>query len=68
MIVKVQMPLGGSATSEALVYDEKRSFLLFVPITDSLKDMMDDEVKKFFHAKKVGKELKLIKEAPWQEW
>lgn len=70
MIVKVQMPLmSNKVEAQAFVYDEKREFETFIPITKTILKYMDGEPKKYFEAHiKNGDELVFDKEIPWQDW
>jgi hypothetical protein len=72
VIVKVQLPLGGSE-KRALIYDEKASFgYVFVDVDDELRRKMGDAYKKFFEASLVyenGEPVVLLGgESEWQEW
>lgn len=46
-IVKLQIPLNTGAT-EAVIYDEKKQFMMFVPLTKEIMEVMQDTVKKYF--------------------
>lgn len=52
MIVKVQAPLGGNATSQYLIYDKDRSINTMWDIGTSavLDELMDGYAKRYFHA------------------
>lgn len=50
MIVKIQMPLGGSDLTQALAYNRSREIQGFIPITDEIIATMEGEPKKFFEA------------------
>lgn len=73
-IVKVQLPIGGNAKAEALVYNEDRSVEGLLTITDSLEKAMAGRPKKFFFAYLVGSTsnpeliVDVHREAPWQDW
>lgn len=74
-IVKVQLPIFSSdSDSEALVYDEGRTFVEQMPLPKKAKDMMKGEPKSFWWAmnvydkKRNGYWLELLELAPWQDW
>lgn len=70
MIVKVQLPLAGSGPTmrPVLVYNESRSIEALIPLTSDLLEVMNGELKAFFHAHMEGTNLFLDDPAPWQEW
>lgn len=71
MIVKVQIPVvTNDPNAMALVYNEDRSFDVFMPITKDLKKAMGDNKKQYFHAEydKKNNNTILKGKAPWQSW
>lgn len=71
MIVKVQIPLKSLLKfPKAMVYNQDRTFDVFMEITDELLKVMGDEVKMFFHADYDGETHNTIlgNVAPWQDW
>ncbi len=70
-IVKVQVPLATNADEPlALVYDENRTFDVYMRITDGLLEVMKGRPKAFFYATYDKKNNNTIigKEAKWQNW
>lgn len=67
-IVKIQLPIGGTANLGALVYNRDRTIHSFVPVDDDLLAMMDGEPKKFFYMQRVNDREVCFSEAPWQDW
>lgn len=70
LIVKVQVPLSTNMPGNpvALVYNEDRSIDLTSLIDNELKKKMRSAYKLYFFAEHVGEELRLLEEAPPQEW
>lgn len=70
-IVKVQMSLF-SSTGEAnvLIYNKEREDRYEGPPTKSMIKKMGKEYKKYFWAaiSEISREVRLLKEAPWQDW
>ena len=66
IIVKVQLPLN-DPTLDALIYDEERSWQLFVPV-EHVEGLMRGRPKVFFQARIVEDKLLLGDEAPEQDW
>lgn len=67
MIVKVQLPI---VTTEpfALVYNRSRGFTANMRLTPELDKALKGRFKSFWYAKLKGKELELLRPAPWQDW
>ena len=72
-IVKVQLPLNEGNRS-ILVYNKDRSRMGIVPVSKSLGDLLNNQVKSFWHAEWHQGDLpqegtyELIEPAPWQDW
>jgi hypothetical protein len=69
-IVKVQMPIASNHDEpEVMVYNEDRSVMQQFPLSDDLREIMGEELKKYFYAH-TGMDgfLHLDGEAPAQEW
>jgi hypothetical protein len=68
-IVKVQRPLAGSVSDPpALVYNEDRSLMQYVPFNYMLRSRMGDDLKQYWWAYVQAKVLYLDRPAPEQEW
>jgi hypothetical protein len=73
IIVKIQVPLATNMKeAPALVYDETRAVTSTLPVTEELLQIMEGDLKAFFHAEvEEGEEEDTITigdRAPWQEW
>lgn len=69
VIVKVQLPLSTNLeVPEALIYNQDRSILCQLPVSDDLKKSMGGAAKQYFFAELRGTILHLDKRAPWQDW
>jgi hypothetical protein len=73
MIVKIQRPL---ATNEdepmALVYNEDRSFEVFIPYDDAIATMIGSDLKQYWNVELGGSEdsggiafLERVEDQPW---
>lgn len=69
-VFKVQVPLVTNHKPLALVYNKDRSIQSQIPIDKTIKKLMGNDLKLFFHGTYDDKteELTLGKRAPWQEW
>lgn len=67
MIVKVQVPIDGS-NGPAMVYDQKRRMERMIPITRSLRRLMQAEVKIYCEATVEHGEFMLGKRVADQDW
>lgn len=67
MIVKVQRPLAGEV-GEALVYDERRDFNAFVPMTTELRRLFGGRLKFYCEAELVGRDLVVGRVVPDCDW
>lgn len=68
MILKVQLPLGGTATRKVLIYNEDRTLEWQLPMTDAFVAMVGNRAKSFWHAKVIMGLPSFDKEAEWQTW
>lgn len=76
-IVKIQVPVmqaGDGPAMECLIYNEDRSIEYIVgeddkEVLEFIKEFMDGEYKKFAYVA-ITKDslLKIVSEAPWQDW
>jgi hypothetical protein len=69
-IVKVQIALTSNIKNPpALIYDEEQEILIEVPADNKLIKKMGGEHKKYFYYEIIDEcEVKLLNEAPWQDW
>ena len=65
MIVKVQVAF--NQKDNVLVYNEDKT-IIFQTESEKITDMMNGNMKAFFHAEIEDGNLNLIEEAPWQDW
>lgn len=66
MIVKIQIAFNDDSV---LIYDESHEKVFEqIGLSNYFKDMMGDDMKKFFYAEIEGEKLYILEEAPWQEW
>lgn len=64
LIVKVQVAFNGDMV---LIYDESHEKVFEqIGLSNYLKGIMGDDMKKFFYAEIEGKKLNILEEAPWQ--
>lgn len=77
MIFKVQLPLEtNDENAPALVYNEDKTIITFIPVTEDLLKRMGDgkRPKAFFYGEVIGPveagntTVYLGEEAPWQDW
>ena len=65
MIVKCQLAFNDDSV---LIYDENKKYMCEGTATEDIKEMMGEDMKKFFYAEIIDKTLKLLEEAPFQKW
>lgn len=68
VVVKMQLPIGGSAQRHALVYQRGRVDQRFILIDLDLRTRMAGRAKAFFHAVVHSSGVELGNEADWQDW
>lgn len=68
VIVKVQVPLMTTGEPEALIYDRKRTFTLFSPVTKTIRDAMNGSPKCYFEATYDGTTIDLKRVVDDQPW
>jgi hypothetical protein len=74
MIVKVQISqFDSEGETRTLIYNKSRNIEYEGPATDEVIKLMRGNEKLFFHANEVQEQgkpitLKLLKQAPWQDW
>lgn len=67
-IVKVQWPRETNTEPRALVYNEDRSYFVFVPCTSALRAMMGGHDKVFFRVHLVDGEMRFERRIGDQGW
>ena len=67
MIVKVQIPLNDDS-GPALIYNQDRSFEMFVLVDEYLRTVMRGRLKAFFRVRATHTGVAILAEAPWQDW
>jgi len=70
IIVKVQLSIAGDYSEvEAMIYNADHSVFYMGPPDKELLEAMGEEKKKFFFFEIIdGKKIKLLQEAPQQDW
>lgn len=66
-IVKIQMPIFGNGT-EALIYNEDKSFCVQMPLPKDAAKIMRDSKKMFFNVLINGDTVEIVSKALWQSW
>ena len=69
MIFKVQRSLH-PLDEEALIYNQEKSIVYHVPVTDQIREMMGDDMKGFYNAEvnKAGRVEFDGSKAEWKSW
>lgn len=69
IIVKMQISVSTSeGAQQVLVYDETRKFMHQDDVDEQVREVMGDDLKKFFYATIENKNFVLHGPAPWQSW
>lgn len=67
-IFKIQAPLGGTEEPMYLAYNEDKSAVLKLEITNEMKALMNGRPKAYFKCKHRGKKFKILKPVRDREW
>lgn len=70
MVIKIQKPLFFNSPAEAMIYNEDRSLMTFLPWTQELDDQFADDLKQYWLAgiPQTTGYIQLIKQVEERDW
>lgn len=68
-IIKVQASIMTShSLQQVLIYNRDHKIFHQTEMNKNLRKLMGKELKKFFYARVINKQIVIDEEAPWQPW